>query len=34
MRSPLLAAAIAACLALPGTALALFDDDIARAQIQ
>ena len=40
MRRPLLmvrpfaAAAVVACLALPGTALALFDDDIARGQIQ
>ncbi len=34
MRRPVLAAAAAACLALPGPALALFDDDIARAQIQ
>jgi tol-pal system protein YbgF len=34
MRRTVLAAAIAACLAMPGTALALFDDDIARAQIQ
>src|SRR6185503_729620 len=34
MRRPLAAAAVAACLALPGTAFALFDDDVARAQIQ
>ena len=34
MRRPVAAAAVAACLALPGTALALFDDDVARAQIQ
>ena len=34
MRRPFPAAVIAACLALPGPALALFDDDVARAQIQ
>jgi len=34
MRRTVVAAAIAAYLAMPGTALALFDDDIARAQIQ
>jgi tol-pal system protein YbgF len=34
MRSPVLAAVAAACLALPGPAFAIFDDDVARAQIQ
>lgn len=33
MRGPGLAVAFAACLALPGPAFALFDDDVARAQI-
>jgi tol-pal system protein YbgF len=34
MRGRVIAAAISACLALPGTAFALFEDDGARAQIQ
>src|SRR3990170_8446736 len=34
MRRLALAAALAACLALPGPALALFDDELARAQIR
>ena len=34
MRRPGLALALAGCLALPGPAFALFDDDVARAQIQ
>jgi tol-pal system protein YbgF len=34
MRARVIATAFAAGLALPGTALALFDDDVARAQIQ
>jgi len=34
MRSPVIAAVAAACLALPGPAFAIFDDDLARAQIQ
>ena len=34
MRSPVIAAVAAACLALPGLAFAIFDDDLARAQIQ
>ena len=34
MRRPGLAVAFAACLALPGPAFALFDDDLARAQVQ
>lgn len=34
MRGPVLAAAFAACLALPGPALAIFDDELARAQIR
>src|SRR3990172_5121115 len=34
MRRPAPAAALAACLALPGPALALFDDELARAQIR
>jgi tol-pal system protein YbgF len=34
MRRTMLAAIGAACLALPGAAFALFDDDVARAQIQ
>lgn len=34
MRRRVLAAACAACLAFPGAAFALFDDDFARAQIQ
>ena len=34
MRRPGLAVVFAACLALPGPAFALFDDDFARAQIQ
>ena len=33
MRSPVIAAVAAACLALPGPAFAIFDDDVARAQI-
>jgi tol-pal system protein YbgF len=33
MRSPIVAAVAAACLALPGPAFAIFDDDVARAQI-
>jgi tol-pal system protein YbgF len=34
MRGPVLAALIAGCVALPPPALAIFDDDLARAQIQ
>ncbi|HLX81269.1 MAG TPA: tol-pal system protein YbgF [Burkholderiales bacterium] len=34
MRGPLAAAALAACLSLPGTAFALFDDDVARARVE
>jgi tol-pal system protein YbgF len=34
MRRALLAAALAACAALPAPAFAIFDDDLARAQIQ
>ena len=34
MRGTFFAAVIAACLALPGSALALFDDDVAREQIK
>jgi tol-pal system protein YbgF len=34
MRGPVLAAVLAACAALPGPAFAIFDDDLARAQIQ
>ena len=34
MRRPAVAAALAACLWLPGLAFALFDDDVARARIE
>jgi tol-pal system protein YbgF len=34
MRGPVPAALLAACLALPAPAFAIFDDDVARAQIQ
>ena len=34
MRGPVLAALVAGCVALPTPAFAIFDDDLARAQIQ